>query len=76
MLEGYTDKLGATPFVLNLYKILSEQRYSDVITWEQSGTKFIIKDLVGFSFKVLPQYYDTNKLALFSRQLSVKRLIV
>ncbi|KAK9762576.1 Flocculation suppression protein [Basidiobolus ranarum] len=42
-----------------------------MIAWERSGTRFIIKDPINFASKVLPQYYMTNKLASFSRQLNI-----
>ncbi|KAK9761417.1 hypothetical protein K7432_013696 [Basidiobolus ranarum] len=58
-------------FVLNLVRILSEPNYSHMIAWEQSGTRFIIKDSLEFASKVLPQYYETSKLTSFTRQLNI-----
>ncbi|KAK9688126.1 kinase-regulated stress-responsive transcription factor skn7 [Basidiobolus ranarum] len=73
MLEEHTGELSTrtSSFMLNLYKILSEKYYSDMITWKRSGTRSIIKNLVNFTAKVLPRHYKANKRALFSRQLSV-----
>ncbi|KAK9760109.1 hypothetical protein K7432_016200 [Basidiobolus ranarum] len=73
MLKGHTGKLSIRipPFVLNLHKILSEPSYCDMIAWEQSGTRFVIKDPISFASTVLPQYYETNKFTSFSRQLNI-----
>ncbi|KAK9762578.1 hypothetical protein K7432_011559 [Basidiobolus ranarum] len=73
MLRGRTGKLSIRIplFVLKLYQILSEQKYTDIIAWEESGTRFIIKDQLTFASKVLPQYYETSKFASFSRQLNI-----
>ncbi|KAK9765309.1 hypothetical protein K7432_006463 [Basidiobolus ranarum] len=73
MLEGYIGKLSMRipSFVLNLYRILSEPKYSDMIAWERSGTRFIIKDTLSFASKVLPKYYETSKFTSFSRQLNI-----
>ncbi|KAK9675021.1 Flocculation suppression protein [Basidiobolus ranarum] len=73
MLKGRANKLNIriSPFVLDLYKMLSEENSSDTIAWELSGNRFIIKDPITFASKVLPQYYKTNKFASFSRQLNI-----
>ncbi|KAK9762177.1 Heat shock transcription factor [Basidiobolus ranarum] len=73
MLKGRANKLNIriSPFVLDLYKILSEEKCFDTIAWELSGNRFIIKDPIIFASKVLPQYYKTNKFASFSRQLNI-----
>ncbi|KAK9760969.1 Heat shock transcription factor, variant 2 [Basidiobolus ranarum] len=42
-----------------------------MIAWEESGTRFIVKDQLNFASKVLPQYYETSKFASFSRQLNI-----
>ncbi|KAK9760628.1 hypothetical protein K7432_018662 [Basidiobolus ranarum] len=57
-------------FVINLVKILSEPKYSHIIAWEWSGTSFVIRDSTEFASKVLPQYYETTRLASFTRQLN------
>ncbi|KAK9679536.1 hypothetical protein K7432_016246 [Basidiobolus ranarum] len=73
MLSGHTTKLcmRISPFVWSLYKILSEESYSDIIAWELSGTRFIIKDPINLASKVLPQHYETDKFTSFSRQLNI-----
>ncbi|KAK9701346.1 stress-responsive transcription factor hsf1 [Basidiobolus ranarum] len=42
-----------------------------MIAWEPSGNRFVIKDPVKLAAEVLPQYYDTNKLTSFTRQLNI-----
>ncbi|KAK9765310.1 hypothetical protein K7432_006464 [Basidiobolus ranarum] len=73
MLKGSASKLDIRipSFVLDLYKILLEEKYSDMIAWELSGSRFIIKNPSLFASKVLPQYYKTNKFASFARQLNI-----
>ncbi|KAK9759773.1 Flocculation suppression protein [Basidiobolus ranarum] len=51
--------------------MLSESKYFDVIAWEPSGNRFVIKDPVKFASEVLPQFYETDKLASFTRQLNI-----
>lgn len=59
-----------TPFVHNTYKIVSESKTDDIISWNQSGDAFIIKDQYSFQSEVLPRYFKHNNLSSFIRQLN------
>lgn len=59
-----------TPFVHNTYKIVSEAKSDDVVSWNQSGDAFVIKDQYRFQTEVLPCYFKHNNLSSFIRQLN------
>ncbi|ORX83387.1 winged helix DNA-binding domain-containing protein, partial [Anaeromyces robustus] len=49
--------------------ILNDMSNSNLISWNQSGTTFIIKDTETFSQVILPKYFKTNNFNSFVRQL-------
>ncbi|ORX83906.1 winged helix DNA-binding domain-containing protein, partial [Basidiobolus meristosporus CBS 931.73] len=51
--------------------ILSDPIFGDMISWEESGSRFVISNPKEFASQVLPKYYETSKFASFSRQLNI-----
>lgn len=59
-----------TPFVHSTFKIVSDSKTDDIITWNPYGDAFIIKDQYRFQCEVLPRYFKHNNLSSFIRQLN------
>jgi hypothetical protein len=58
-------------FVGKLVEILNDMSNSNLISWNQSGTSFIVKDTETFSQVILPKYFKTNNFNSFVRQLNM-----
>jgi hypothetical protein len=58
-------------FVGKLVEILNDVSNSNLISWNQSGTSFIVKDSETFSQIILPKYFKTNNFNSFVRQLNM-----
>lgn len=59
-----------TPFVHSTFKIVSDSKTDDIISWNPFGDSFIIKDQYRFQCEVLPRYFKHNNLSSFIRQLN------
>lgn len=59
-------------FLEKLNDILDENLgFSEFISWQPNGKSFLIKDAIGLSRYVLPQYFKHNNLQSFIRQLNM-----
>ena len=58
-------------FILTLYEILNDEKYSDIITWTETGQSFAIVDLNKLSLAILPQYFKHKNYSSFIRQLNM-----
>jgi len=58
-------------FVGKLVEILNDMSNSNLISWNQAGTSFIVKDTDTFSQVILPKYFKTNNFNSFVRQLNM-----
>jgi len=58
-------------FVGKLVEILNDITNSNLISWNQAGTSFIVKDSETFSQIILPKYFKTNNFNSFVRQLNM-----
>jgi len=58
-------------FVGKLVEILNDMSNSNLISWNQAGTSFIVKDSETFSQVILPKYFKTNNFNSFVRQLNM-----
>jgi len=64
-------KQSGSRFLLQLYKILEEDKYKDIIHWGENGKYFEIVNVHDFTEKILPQYYNHNNYSSFVRQLNM-----
>ena len=58
-------------FLLQLYHILEDDKYKDIIHWGDNGKYFVIENVHDFTEKILPQYYSHNNYSSFVRQLNM-----
>ena len=58
-------------FLLQLYNILEEEKYKNIIHWGDNGKYFIIENVHDFSEKLLPKYYNHNNYSSCVRQLNM-----
>ncbi|OMJ76473.1 hypothetical protein SteCoe_24139 [Stentor coeruleus] len=58
-------------FLLRLFNILSEPKYSHIISWTDSGTSFAIKKIPEFTISILPLYFKHKNFSSFVRQLNM-----
>ncbi|OMJ90373.1 hypothetical protein SteCoe_7289 [Stentor coeruleus] len=61
----------ANKFLLRLFNILTEPKYSHIISWTDSGTSFAIKQLTEFTVSILPLYFKHKNFSSFVRQLNM-----
>ena len=60
-----------TSFLIKLYTILKDNRYSDYIQWSQDGLSIIIFNQNEFTKKVLPHFFKHHNYSSFVRQLNM-----
>ena len=60
-----------TSFLVKLYTILNEKKYSEYISWSKDGLSFIIPNQNNFMKKVIPNVYNLHKFSSFVRQLNM-----
>ena len=58
-------------FLLQLYQILEEDKYKNIIHWGDNGKYFVIENVHDFTEKILPKYYNHNNYSSFVRQLNM-----
>jgi len=59
-----------TPFPIQLHQILSNDAYSDIITWLPNGKSFIVLDKKKFVDVVSKKYFKETKYESFTRKLN------
>ncbi|KAI9331541.1 HSF-type DNA-binding-domain-containing protein [Zopfochytrium polystomum] len=57
-------------FINKLYTMLEEAN-TDLISWDQTGSFFIVHDTTAFSKSILPLYFKHSNFASFVRQLNM-----
>ncbi|EGR29016.1 hypothetical protein IMG5_164750 [Ichthyophthirius multifiliis] len=58
-------------FLSKTYKILENEEYNDIISWNIDGRSFLIKSPNEFAEKILPKHFKTNNFSSFVRQLNM-----
>lgn len=58
-------------FLVKLWKLVEDPQYEMHISWNRSGTGFIVHDQATFAREILPKYFKHNNFASFVRQLNM-----
>lgn len=65
------QKSQAQNFLKKLYDILQNPQYKDIISWDETGTQFVVKKMHEFCEEILPHSYKHNNFSSFIRQLNL-----
>ncbi|KAJ1551417.1 hypothetical protein HK405_014546, partial [Cladochytrium tenue] len=60
-----------TNFVHKLYGMVADKMYQHLISWNYSGTSFIVCNVLEFARDVLPKHFKHNNFSSFVRQLNM-----
>jgi len=69
--ESSVPSANQKQFIKKLMEILSDITNSHLISWNQNGKSFIVKDTKAFSEEVLPKYFKSCNFNSFVRQLNM-----
>ncbi|PQQ05882.1 heat stress transcription factor B-1 [Prunus yedoensis var. nudiflora] len=58
------------PFLTKTYQLVDDPSWDDVISWNESGTTFVVWKTVDFARDMLPKYFKHNNFSSFVRQLN------
>lgn len=62
------------PFPVKVYEMLEnaeEKQFSHIVSWNESGTGFMVHDKDHFTKEIVPHYFNLTKYKSFQRQLSL-----
>ncbi|CAD8100719.1 unnamed protein product [Paramecium primaurelia] len=58
-------------FLYKVYSILEHSDYDDIVSWNDNGDGFQVKDINIFQNDILPNYFKHSNFASFVRQLNM-----
>ncbi|XP_075521102.1 heat shock factor protein HSF24-like [Primulina tabacum] len=58
------------PFLTKTYDLVDDPETNDVISWNESGTTFVVWKTAEFAKDLLPNYFKHNNFSSFVRQLN------
>ncbi|KAL3526777.1 hypothetical protein ACH5RR_011433 [Cinchona calisaya] len=58
------------PFLTKTYQLVDDPSSDDVISWNESGTTFVVWKTAEFAKDLLPKYFKHNNFSSFVRQLN------
>lgn len=58
------------PFLTKTYQLVDDPSSDDVISWNESGTTFVVWKTAEFAKDLLPNYFKHNNFSSFVRQLN------
>ncbi|CAJ2630065.1 heat stress transcription factor B-2b-like [Trifolium pratense] len=68
--EHNTNSSTPTPFLTKTYHLVDDRAINDVISWNDTGTSFIVWNPTVFARDLLPKYFKHNNFSSFVRQLN------
>jgi len=68
--NGESQRSIPTPFLTKTYHLVDETATDDVISWNDTGTTFIVWNPTVFARDLLPKYFKHNNFSSFVRQLN------
>lgn len=68
--EGDDGMNSTSDFVKKLYKMLEDSAFQHVVSWNQAGDAFVVKDMNEFTKSILPRMFKHSNFASFVRQLN------
>jgi heat shock transcription factor, other eukaryote len=68
--NGESQRSTPTPFLTKTYHLVDEIATNDVISWNDTGTTFIVWNPTVFARDLLPKYFKHNNFSSFVRQLN------
>ncbi|KAJ4964022.1 hypothetical protein NE237_023961 [Protea cynaroides] len=60
----------AAPFLIKTYQLVDDLSINDIISWNDTGTTFIVWKPADFAKDLLPKYFKHNNFSSFVRQLN------
>ena len=66
-----SEPTSSSSFLIKLYSMLNEEKYSKYIRWSDDGLSLIIVNQIDFVNNVLPHYFNHKNIASFTRQLNL-----
>ncbi|XP_004496590.1 heat stress transcription factor B-2b [Cicer arietinum] len=65
-----SQRSSPTPFLIKTYDLVDDRTIDDVISWNDTGTTFIVWNPTVFAKDLLPKYFKHNNFSSFVRQLN------
>ncbi|KAL3833538.1 hypothetical protein ACJIZ3_008274 [Penstemon smallii] len=67
---GESQRSIPTPFLTKTYNLVDDPSNDDMVSWNESGTTFIVWRPAEFARDLLPKYFKHNNFSSFVRQLN------
>ncbi|KAL9225297.1 hypothetical protein vseg_001241 [Gypsophila vaccaria] len=67
---GDTQRTIPTPFLTKTYQLVEDSAIDDVISWNDDGSTFVVRNPTVFARDLLPRYFKHNNFSSFVRQLN------
>jgi hypothetical protein len=69
-LEEMAQRSAPAPFLTKTYQLVDDPSTDDVISWNETGTTFVVWKTADFAKDLLPNYFKHNNFSSFVRQLN------
>ncbi|SAM08935.1 hypothetical protein [Absidia glauca] len=66
-----SQKRGVSTFITKLYGMVSDRRNQPLISWNPSGSSFLVCNATRFAQEVLPEHFKHRNFSSFVRQLNM-----
>ena len=71
--KGAAERELRQPFPVKVYEMLEnaeKKRFSHIVSWNETGTGFMVHDKDHFTKEIVPHYFNLTKYKSFQRQVS------